>query len=302
MKNLIILCIALLLGTISCKSNTNNKDNAIDIAYQAYKANKNKESASKYLATVTASLAEKGNTADVKIYVEQAIEVAKTEGMKMAEAGFLSSYIKSNQMDASNEVKAERLLSIFEELKNTNAYNSLAAGYMYRYPNSIKGKDLMKELGTLPNPDDYFKEKGALLFGKDGKSITKGSAISYVDAVEAFVMLNPHYAKAPRFLERAAEVAIAAKTYPKALAIFDWIIDKFSQSKEAPRAVFMKGLVFDDYLNKTDLAKEQYEKFLKDYPEHPFVNDVRFSLETLGKTDQEIQEYLEAIRLKNSNK
>lgn len=304
MKHRMLLYFLVITSLLACKSDLKKvvKNTKIDQAYQSYTNNANKETASKYLATVTAALAEQKDPSDIKLFVEQAIQVANKEGMKLAEAGFLSSFIKSNNMDVSNEIKAVRLLDIFKELNNINAYNSLAAGFLYRYPNSTKGKELLKELGTLPNPDEYFKEKGRLLFGENGNSITKGAAISYVDAVEAFVMLNPHYAKASRFLERAAEVAIAAKTYPKALAIFDWIIDKFSQSKEAPRAVFMKGLVFDDYLNKNDLARVQYEKFLKDYPSHSFANDVRFSLETLDKSDEEIQKYLEEIRLKNANK
>lgn len=110
----------------------------------------------------------------------------------------------------------------------------------------------------------------------------------FVDIIELFVMANPTNDASPSYLKLAAEVVNSIKVFPRAIQFYDWILERFPNSKEAPQAMFMKGFTLDDGLKNKAAAKPVYEEFLKKYPKNDFADDTQFLLNNINKSDEEI--------------
>jgi outer membrane protein assembly factor BamD (BamD/ComL family) len=65
-------------------------------------------------------------------------------------------------------------------------------------------------------------------------------------------------------------------------------IHQFPNHRNAPYALFLQGLIYENQAGDPMKARPYYEAFLKAYPDHPIAGDVSFSLENLGKTPEEI--------------
>lgn len=110
----------------------------------------------------------------------------------------------------------------------------------------------------------------------------------FVNIIELFVMANPSNDQSPGYLKLAAEVVNSVKVFPRAIQFYDWILQKFPNSKEAPQALFMKGFTLDDGMKDKNAARPVYEEFLKKYPKNDFADDTQFLLNNITKTDEEI--------------
>lgn len=110
----------------------------------------------------------------------------------------------------------------------------------------------------------------------------------FVDIIELFVMANPTNDQSPGYLKLAAEVVNSIKVFPRAIQFYDWILERFPNSKEAPQAMFMKGFTLDDGMRNKAAAKPVYEEFLAKYPKNDFADDTQFLLNNISKSDEEI--------------
>jgi hypothetical protein len=76
------------------------------------------------------------------------------------------------------------------------------------------------------------------------------------------------------------------------------LVEKFPDSDLYPTALFQLGFMSNNYPQLKNLAysKECYELFLSKYPNHELSESVRFELENLGKSPEEL---LKNIQLPN---
>ena len=66
------------------------------------------------------------------------------------------------------------------------------------------------------------------------------------------------------------------------------VIENYSGSEQEPHALFMIGYVYANILNDTRSAKVEYEEFLSRFPKHELSPSVKFEIEYLGKSVDEI--------------
>ncbi len=90
-----------------------------------------------------------------------------------------------------------------------------------------------------------------------------------------------------RLLE-AAKMAVFFKKYERALSIYQELVVSFKGKEEGAKACFMSAFTLDNHLGKLEEARDGYNQFINDYPEHPLVESARFLLENLGKSEEEI--------------
>lgn len=301
----------LIVSILACKSSETDKkqstSSATDLvknAYTSYAASPSKEAAAKYIATVTAEFGKNPQAPANKANFSEAIRVAHQEKLTGAHVSLLSTYIKKYPNAKDHNERVESLIDIMNSTGKMDAANSLKMAYIYKDPESALANQFKSEFPNMPaTAEDYIQSKGKAIFEATKPSeISSKAAFEYVDGVEAFVMVNPKNSLAPTYLARAAEVAKATGTYRKAIAIYDWIIEQYPNDRQAPLSLFLKALVFEENLNNIDQARVIYETFLQEYPSHPFADDAKFSLDNLGKTDAEIQAYLEELQRKNASK
>jgi outer membrane protein assembly factor BamD (BamD/ComL family) len=105
--------------------------------------------------------------------------------------------------------------------------------------------------------------------------------------------------RVPEFYYEGARLYALSGAYEKAIPMVDTFRAKYPEHHLAPVLLHMKGfLIYETGMQDYDNARRTYEAFIQTYPEHPMVADVLFSLENLGKSDEEIME--EIIRRSQS--
>lgn len=97
----------------------------------------------------------------------------------------------------------------------------------------------------------------------------------------------------PEYLFRAGDIANGIGKHKDALGYFGKV-QRYPNYKKMPTALFLQGFISENYLSDMDAARRYYEKFLKQFPNHKLANDVKNSLNNLGKTPEQLIQEFEA--------
>lgn len=107
---------------------------------------------------------------------------------------------------------------------------------------------------------------------------------------EQFAYMFPTHAKTPEFLEKSANFYASPniKMFDKAFQIYEKLIKDYPNTKQAEKASFMKGFLYNNELKQADKAKAAYEDFLKRYPKSELVPSVQAELQFLGTKPEDL--------------
>jgi TolA-binding protein len=75
-----------------------------------------------------------------------------------------------------------------------------------------------------------------------------------------------------------------------AIESYQEIVKRFPKSVQAPQCQFMVGYLYANHLKNMDMAKQAYQTFIHNYPEHELVKDAQWELDHLGKDVNQIEE------------
>ena len=138
-----------------------------------------------------------------------------------------------------------------------------------------------------------------ILIDPDEFGINKSAALQFVDASEALALVSPDNEFVPDFLYKAAEIARSMRTLPKAMSLYDWILEDYPEHEKAPTIMFIKGFIMEQDFKKVEEAKKLYSQFLEKYPNHQMAESAKFLLDNLGKSDEEILQTIETKKESN---
>ena len=127
----------------------------------------------------------------------------------------------------------------------------------------------------------------------DQFGLNRSAALQFVDVAEAQALSDPCNPKSPDYLYRAGEIARSIRTLPKALGIYDWILEEYPDFIKTPTVYFLKGFILENNVEDKDGARQMYRQFIDKYPDHEMADGARFLLENLDKSDEQILEILE---------
>lgn len=82
-----------------------------------------------------------------------------------------------------------------------------------------------------------------------------------------------------------------------AVKYFTQLFTEFPKSNNSPSALFMTGFIYANELQKLDSAKIRYQEFLDKYPNHELAVSVKYELDNLGLTPEQILENLKKNNL-----
>ena len=136
---------------------------------------------------------------------------------------------------------------------------------------------------------DDVKKVESELYG-DGKNFRFDEALAR-DAIakyKNYAEQNPESKEAPEMLLKAADLHRALREYNEAMDIFKKIETTYPDFDKLPHIIFLQGFVYENEMQQLPQAKARYEYFIERYPDHPLAKDVRFSIQNLGKTPEEI--------------
>ena len=126
------------------------------------------------------------------------------------------------------------------------------------------------------------------LFEDKAGVIDKKEAANIIQYYVKFADTYPEDEKSGEYLFKAADISINVFHSQNTVKLFDRVINEYPNYEKAPQALFLKAFTYENYLNKLELAKKNYQLFLSKYPNHSFANDAQVSLNNLGKSPEEI--------------
>lgn len=107
---------------------------------------------------------------------------------------------------------------------------------------------------------------------------------------EQFAYMFPAHEKTPEFLAKSANFYASPKIkmFDKAFSIYEKLINDYPKTKQAEKACFMKGFIYNNELKDINKAKIAYQDFLKRYPKSELVPSVQAELEFLGTRPEDL--------------
>jgi len=78
--------------------------------------------------------------------------------------------------------------------------------------------------------------------------------------------------------------------FQAAIDCYQEIVKRFPKSQQAPQCQFMVGYLYANHLKNLDMAKQAYQTFIRNYPEHELVKDAQWELDHLGRDVNELEE------------
>jgi outer membrane protein assembly factor BamD (BamD/ComL family) len=134
------------------------------------------------------------------------------------------------------------------------------------------------------------------LYSQQTFTFNKPKGDSLLKMYDDFITRFPADSLSPKFLFKAANLAITEGDGNKALSLLDRFIQKYPDHPKVPVCAFFKGYVYENILKNMDLAKENYLLYIEKYPEDAFVKDAHMAIKNLGKTPEQMVKEFEAMQ------
>jgi len=227
--------------------------------------------------------------------LKKAYEFAKNVGNNDRIIEFASRSLLDFPKDKGREEKVLDLISIHEKAGKSVVANVLKHAFMENYPNSPKADSLKNTVEDQHMSTDSIMvdlgKKVKLSPGTTG--INTLMATIYVEACKAYATVLPERENAPKLLFNAAQLTTTMRQFDKTIGLYDWIVDKYPDTDDAPVALATKGFILDNDLKDMDKAKEIYRQFIEKYPDHNLTGQIQFLLENIGKSNEELLKQLD---------
>jgi len=147
---------------------------------------------------------------------------------------------------------------------------------------------------------DKIAELESVLYDDLQEAFNPQAAENLIAEYELFVLTYPKDTMAPEYLFKAAELAMAISSSARALKLYGTVYQDYPNHHKAGTSLFLMGFVNDDQLKNLVEARKYYQQFIAEFPEHNLTDDATFSLENLGKSDEDIIREFEAMHAKTN--
>ena len=126
-----------------------------------------------------------------------------------------------------------------------------------------------------------------LLSDTTGK-INRPMAYKLISKYELFVKHFTDDARSPDFAFKAADLAQGLGDGKKSVEMYDFILETYPSYEKYPEALFLKAFVQENILHQLGAARDTYNKFMLDYPDHELYDDAEASVKYMGMSPEEL--------------
>lgn len=226
----------------------------------------------------------------VEPFIEKGVKIAKDYGFLDKSAGFLWQILRS---ESYSKDKTPYKMDLGDVMINLNKKHASNVIYKELLNSGLDNQEMNKRRVLIDSvaieQDDYVQYLFDQIIKNPGEfGINKKAALRYVDAAEALALVNPTHPKSAEHLYGAAEVARGMRTMPKALSLYDWVLEDYPNYEKASTVLFIKGFIMEQEYKRADEAEQLYREFLEKYPDHQMASSAKFLLDNLGKSEEEI--------------
>jgi outer membrane protein assembly factor BamD (BamD/ComL family) len=118
--------------------------------------------------------------------------------------------------------------------------------------------------------------------------LDQGTAMFAMRCYDEYASYFPDETKSPEYLFKAGELANSLQLSQPALSYLSRVMSKYPNYKNAPYALFMQGMIYDDQLKDTANARKMYKQVIAKYPESQLAKDAQASINNLGKSVEDL--------------
>lgn len=142
---------------------------------------------------------------------------------------------------------------------------------------------------------DEITAKETELYKDKTEAIDKDKAIEMVRLYAEYADKYTTDTLAPEYLFRAAEISENANQPNNAVTYLTRIEENYKDYRNYPLCIFKKAYIYENYLKKQEKARQYYEKFIADYPDHELAEAANSSLMFLGMSDNDLIKVFEKL-------
>lgn len=153
-----------------------------------------------------------------------------------------------------------------------------------------------KVVDTMEERVSEIDKYTAILFS-DSLNFNKPAAEKLLAAYEDYLAHDKFEAISFTYQFKAGELAKALNKPHVAIKHFNDLMDRDPDNEHAPMALFYKAMIVGDDLGEHETAKIYYQEFVDKYPNHPFAESAKASIQLEGK---DLDEIVKEFEKKNS--
>ncbi|MFA7229586.1 MAG: tetratricopeptide repeat protein [Melioribacteraceae bacterium] len=127
----------------------------------------------------------------------------------------------------------------------------------------------------------------------------KAKAKNYSEALKDYQKIIDEYSSSDQAAESYFAIAAMYHMYQipnisneeslkKAVSYYHKLFEEFPDNEKAAKALFMAAFIEANDLNQIDKARNSYQAFLSEYPNHELASQAKLEVSNLGKTPEEI--------------
>lgn len=285
--------IILFFGVVACQSNSTTKDDTSKLALskKAYATTPSQENRIALIGAYKDTLTANPSNAVVNGQFINELAQLQVENKAFADATqSLMAGIKDYFGTSSTADNVWSLGQVYENhIKSPKVAGVIKKIYAKQFSNganiAIAQKFAQTDTTSITND---IAALGSSMYNEKTHRVDFKAANDFIKVCELYALLKPEDAQSPEYLHKAGETARAIRSFPAAVALYDWICVKYPNYEKAPQALFLKAFTYDNDLADKAKAKSLYQDFLKRYPEDDFADDTKFLLENIDKDDEAI--------------
>ena len=159
---------------------------------------------------------------------------------------------------------------------------------------SEDGDIKVEDATIVENEIDTFEERvaeidkfSAALFA-DSLDFNTEAANNLLAAYEEYIKFHSFESDSKVIQFKAGELAKSLNKPHIAIKHFNDLLERAPDHEKAGLALFYKAMIIGDMLHEDELAKATYLEFIEKYPDNPFVESAKASIELQGKSLDEI--------------
>ncbi len=122
--------------------------------------------------------------------------------------------------------------------------------------------------------------------------LDRAAGLRLLRAYQDYYNKHPQDTTAIYYLFEAGRVADALGKYDKAIELLANFHDGSTNRGRKAEAAYLVAFIYDAHLHLHRKARTQYEKVIELYPESPWAIQARQALPLLGKSDEELLQFL----------
>ncbi len=292
MRIITLLVLGILIWSCTSDQNTatSNSLETLEQAYASDASDANASALSSAYETALGSITDGEKRASLS---QKAAQLALDRNQVLPAIATLTAALRNNFGAANSADNAFLLANAYEQVSQKDVANTVYQAFLQAFPTNAKVGEIKDKLGNLPALNVRMDTIHGQVYNDSLQQLDYKKAQDYITCSELHSTMLSTSENSPVFLQKAAEIARALRNYPKALELYEEVLQKYPKSAQAEQALFLSAFTLDNDMKKLDDARAKYEAFLDQYPKSDFADDTQFLLSNLGKDEEEIIEMLQ---------